>query len=64
MSPGYYQSAILQNNFVYSLRITRYYTDTARVYQRHLPPAQHPGGKLSLQQIERKPLMLRTRRKR
>ena len=45
-------------------RITRYYTDTARVYQRHLPPAQHPGGKLSLQQIERKPLMLRTRRKR
>ena len=42
-------------------RITRYYTDTARVSQRHLPPAQHTGGKLSRQQIERKPLMLQTR---
>jgi insertion element IS1 protein InsB len=45
-------------------RITRYYTDKASVYQRPLPPAKHTGGKLSLQQIERKPLMLRTRRKR
>jgi insertion element IS1 protein InsB len=45
-------------------RITRYYSDTARVSQRLLPPAQHTGGQLSLQQIERMPLMLRTRHKR
>ena len=29
--------------------ITRYYTDKARVYQRHLPPAQHTVGKLLIQ---------------
>ena len=41
--------------------ITRYYTDKAGVYQRHLPPAQHTVGKLSMQKIERKHLTLRTR---
>ena len=44
--------------------ITRYYTDKAGVYQRHLPPAQHTVGKLTMQKIERKPLTLRTRLKR
>jgi insertion element IS1 protein InsB len=44
--------------------ITRYYTDKASVYRRHLPPAQHTVGKLSMQKIERKHLTLRTRRKR
>jgi len=42
-------------------RITRYYTDKASVYPRHLPPAQHTGGQLSMQKIERKHLRLRTR---
>ena len=46
------------------LGITHYYTDKAGVYQRHLPPAQHPGGKLTMQKIERKHLTLRTRLKR
>src|SRR5262245_16491297 len=43
--------------------VTRYYTDKAGVYQRHLPPAQHTVGKLSMQKIERKHLTLRTRLK-
>jgi insertion element IS1 protein InsB len=44
--------------------ITRYYMDKAGVYGRHLPPAQHTVGKLSMQKIERKYLTLRTRLKR
>jgi insertion element IS1 protein InsB len=44
--------------------IEHYYTDKARVYQRHLPPAQHTVGKLTMQKIERKHLTLRTRLKR
>ena len=44
--------------------ITRYYTDKAGVYQRHLPPERHTVGKLTLQKIERKHLTLRTRLKR
>ncbi len=44
--------------------ITQYDTDKTSVYRRHLPPAQHPVGKLSLQKIERKRLTLRTRLKR
>ena len=44
--------------------ITRYYTDKAGVYRRHLPPAQHTVGKLSMQKIERRHLTLRTRLKR
>ena len=44
--------------------ITRYYTDKVSVYQRHLPPAQHTVGKLTMQKIERKHLTLRTRLKR
>ena len=47
-----------------SFGITRYYTDTAGVYQRHLPPAQHTVGKLTRQKSERKHLTLRTRLKR
>ena len=46
------------------LGITRYYTDKAGVYQRHLPPAQPTVGKLRMQKIERKHLTLRTRLKR
>ena len=45
------------------LGMTRYYTDKASVYQRHLPPAQHTVGKLSMQKIERKHLTVRTRLK-
>jgi insertion element IS1 protein InsB len=44
--------------------ITRYCTDKAGVYRRHLPPKQHTVGKRSRQKIERKPLTLRTRLKR
>jgi insertion element IS1 protein InsB len=44
--------------------ITHYYTDKAGVYRRHLPPAQHTVGKLTMQKIERKHLTLRTRLKR
>ena len=44
--------------------ITRYYTDKAGVYQRHLPPDQHRVGKLTMQKIEREHLTLRTRLKR
>jgi insertion element IS1 protein InsB len=44
--------------------VTRYYTDKAGVYQRHLPPAQRTVGKLTMQKIERKHLTLRTRLKR
>jgi insertion element IS1 protein InsB len=44
--------------------ITRYYTDKADVYRRHLPSEQHTVGKLSMQKIERKHLTLRTRLKR
>jgi insertion element IS1 protein InsB len=47
-----------------SFGIPRYYTDKAGVYQRHLPPAQHTMGKLTMQKIERKHLTLRTRLKR
>jgi insertion element IS1 protein InsB len=46
------------------LGITRYYTDKAGVYQRHLPPKQHTVGKVTMQKIERKHLTLRTRLKR
>ena len=44
--------------------ITRYYTDKAGVYQRHLPPEQHTVGKLTMQKIERQHLTVRTRLKR
>jgi insertion element IS1 protein InsB len=44
--------------------ITRYYTDKAGVYRRHLSPEQHMVGKLTMQKIERKHLTLRTRLKR
>ena len=47
-----------------SFGITRYSTDKAGVYQRHLPPQQHTVGKLTMQKIERKHLTLRTRLKR
>ena len=46
------------------LGITRYYTDKAGVYRRHLLPAQPTVGKLAMQKIERKHLTLRTRLKR
>jgi insertion element IS1 protein InsB len=36
-------------------------TDKAGVYQRHFTPEQHTVGKLTMQKIERKHLMLRTR---
>ena len=44
--------------------IMRYYTAKAAVYQRYLPPEQHPLGKRTMHKIERKHLTLRTRRKR
>ena len=40
------------------------YTDGAGVYARHLPAAAHTIGKSNTQQIEHKPLTLRTRIKR
>ena len=44
--------------------ITRYYTDKAGVYRRHLSPEQHRVGKLTMQKSARKHLTLRTRLKR
>jgi insertion element IS1 protein InsB len=43
------------------LGIEHYYTDKAKVYQRHLPPAQHTVGKLTMQKIERKHVPWRAR---
>ena len=44
--------------------ITRYYTDYWGAYTRHLEADAHQPGKRNTQQIERKPLTLRTRLKR
>jgi insertion element IS1 protein InsB len=44
--------------------ITRYYTDYWGAYTRHLEADEHQPGKRNTQQIERKPLTLRTRIKR
>jgi insertion element IS1 protein InsB len=44
--------------------ITRYYTDSWGAYTRHLDTDAHQAGKRNTQQIERKPLTLRTRIKR
>lgn len=44
--------------------LVHFYTDAAGVYERHLLAAAHTVGKLHTQQIERKPLTLRTRIKR
>ena len=49
-----------RNSLLAPLGSTRHYTDKAGVYQRHLPPAQHTVGKLTMQTIERKHLTLRT----
>jgi insertion element IS1 protein InsB len=44
--------------------ISRFYTDNAGVYSRHLAPDHHEVGKQHTQKIERKHLTLRTRIKR
>jgi insertion element IS1 protein InsB len=44
--------------------LVHFYTAGAGVYKRHLPASAHPVGKAHTQQIERKPLPLRTRLKR
>jgi insertion element IS1 protein InsB len=44
--------------------ITRYYTDSWGASTRHLDTDAHQAGKRNAQQIERKPLTLRTRIKR
>ena len=44
--------------------ISRFYTDHAGVYQRHLSVETHEAGKQHTQKIERKHLTLRTRVKR
>jgi insertion element IS1 protein InsB len=44
--------------------LVHFYTDTAGVYDRHLPATAHTVGKIHTQQIERKHLTLRTRIKR
>ena len=44
--------------------ISRFYTDNAGVYSRHLGPEHHEVGKQHTQKIERKHLTLRTRIKR
>lgn len=46
------------------LGISRFYTDNAGVYSRHLAPDKHEVGKQHTQTIERKHLTLRTRIKR
>lgn len=44
--------------------LVHFYTDAAGVYERHRPPSAHTVGESNPQQIERKPLPLRTRIKR
>ena len=44
--------------------ITRFYTDGWGAYERHITPEQHTVGKANTQQIESKPINLRTRIKR
>ena len=44
--------------------ISRFYTDNAGVYRRHLAPDHHEVGKQHTQKIERKHLTRRTRMKR
>lgn len=44
--------------------LVHFYTDAARVYERHLPAPAHTVGKVHTQQIERKHLTLGTRIKR
>jgi IS1 family transposase len=44
--------------------IHKFYTDGAKVYERHLQPQEHQTGKENTQKIERKHLTLRTRIKR
>jgi insertion element IS1 protein InsB len=44
--------------------LVHFSTDAAGVYDRHLPATAHTVGKPHTQQIERKPLRLRTRIKR
>ena len=44
--------------------LVHFYTDAAGVYDRHLPATAQTVGKIHTQQIERKPLTLRTRLKR
>ena len=44
--------------------ISKFYTDGAGVYERHLPENKHEVGKDNTQKIERKHLTLRTRIKR
>jgi insertion element IS1 protein InsB len=44
--------------------LVHFYPDAAGVYARPLPVAAHTVGKVATQQIERKPLTLRTRSKR
>ena len=44
--------------------ISRFYTDNAGVYSRHLAPDHHEVGKQHTQKIERQHLTLRTRMKR
>ena len=46
------------------LGISRFYTDHAGVYERHLSLETHEVGQQHTQKIERKPLTLRTRIKR
>jgi insertion element IS1 protein InsB len=46
------------------LGIPRFFTDHWGAYARHLAPEAHVPGKRNTQQIERKPLTLRTRIKR
>jgi insertion element IS1 protein InsB len=44
--------------------LEHFYRDAAGVYDRHLPAPAHTVGKAHTQQIDRKPLTLRTRIKR
>jgi len=46
------------------LGLRRFYTDGWGAYRRHLAPHQHVVSKRATQQLERKPLTLRTRIKR
>jgi insertion element IS1 protein InsB len=50
--------------FLAPFGLTRYYRDQGGASRRHLPPEQHPVGKLAMQKLERTHLTLRTRLKR
>ena len=54
------QGFVQLQKFLKPFGLVHFYTDGAGVYERSLPASAHTVGKANTQQIERKPLTLRT----